>query len=537
MKSLSQNVITESIRIGTDTSKVAEAAQTDLAYKFVEIMVDHPKTPADKAIDEMKVKTNKLLSDVLSGYPAVADDVGKVAGELFKNSTAQAKTLYKIDNNDEVKGYLYKITGDQLLANQKVTYKNGRKIGFKEYTEMATRTRIQHDMLEQQREIGIETRQLFYICDTYSDCANDHQDYQGQLYYDEKVWAKVPKSNKFYDDLKKGVDKCKASITEVTENKPWLTTRPNCRHRLIAIAIDDVVHLSKNEILKVNDAYKGSYSKSELQKNYADTQKQRAIELGLRKAKRNQEIWEKVYKRTKDPDYLKGINIEKRNIRIGQNNMRRLTASNGNLKRDYRRENPYHLQKDLGVAYNTTPVRATFKVPDIELNDETNLKKFKKQGIEFVKSLPDKEQKAIDVYMGASYRYMNMSMYDPEVFDEKIKSFHSDDYGNLSKKALVSAKKMAKEIRESVEDLHKIFEKNVGAKVDKPIIVYRGGQNVIGSKDTTIIFNGFTSTTNNKATVEDFKYNYGKDITYKIIIPPEAQDQAIHVGGEEDEQL
>jgi len=531
MKSVNNDVIAEAIRIGSDTSKVAEAAQTDLAYKFAEIVVSHPKSDADKEIDKMKEKTNALLNTVLKQFSRVAEEVGETANELFENSKKQAKTLYKIDNDDAIKDYLYKITGDQLLANQKVTYKNGQKIGFKEYTEMATRTRIQHDMLEQQREIGVETRQLFYVCDTYSDCANDHQDYQGQLYYDEKVWKKIPRTNQYYEQLSAAIKKCKASITEVTENKPWLTTRPNCRHRLIPVAIDDVVHLSKKEILKVNNAYKGSYSKSTLKKNYADSQKQRAIELKLRKAKRNQEIFQKAYSKTKNPEYLKAVNRANRTIRIHQSNMRKLIKSNSALKRDYRRENPYHLQKDLGVAYNTTPVRATFKVPDTELNDPKALKDYESKGMDFKATLKNDEREALAVYTGSDYRFMNQSMYAPKEFERKMAEFYANNPAKINDPKV---KREIKKIREYVDRLHKIFARNPNNKVDKPIIVYRGTSNIIKPNSTTVIFNSFTSATNNEEVLKYFKRNKS---TYKIIIPPEAQNQALFIGGGENETI
>jgi len=528
MKSLNKDVISESQKVGRNASVVAEAAQTDLAYKFAEILIDHPKSSADKAIDKMKVKTEQLLEDTLEGFPGVAKDINKNTRKLFKQSTTQAKTLTRIDSDNSVADYLYKITGNELLANQKVTYKNGRKVGFKEYTEMATRTRIQHELLKQEKDIGVKTKQLFYVCDTYSDCANDHQDYQGQLYYSEKVWKSIPLSNKHYATLQRAVKRCKTSVEDVTENAPWLTTRPNCRHRLIPIAIDDVVTLNKDKILETNKADKGNYSKSVLQKNYKDSQTQRRVELGIRTSKRNTEIMQKAYKKNNDPEFLNAINKFKRQTKVGQNNMRKLVKYNITLKRDYRRENPYHLQKDLGVAYVTEPVRATFKIPDTELVGVKNNKEFIEKSKKFQKSLTADERDAINTYssVGGNYRYMNMAMYDRKGM-----------VATLKEKSKEHADANIKFYLKYAESLHDLFKKN-HVKSEQAMTVYRGADDLVGEDDTTIIFNGFTSTSSDRATATYFKGKKKGKAMYKIIIPPEAQNQALYIdGGFENETL
>jgi len=363
MKKINNDIINLSHKIGEETSRIAEAAQTDIAYNFADIL-NEKKT---NDISNIETKTKKLFKSSLEDFPRVSKDLLKNSKSLFKNSIEQAKILQRIDKENKIKEYLFKITGDQLLANQKIRYKNGRMIGFKEFTEMSTRTRIQHELLESQKKVGDEVKQLFYLCDTYSDCANDHRDFQGKLYYSAKIWRKISRKNPNYSKIKRGIERCKSSVEDVTQKAPFLCTRPNCRHRLIPLGIDEVVAEGVKTLLKKNEADKGAYSTSIVKKNYDDSQKQRAIELNIRKAKRNLEIMNRSYNRTKDLDYLNAANRSKKTIRNLQFKMRKLMNSNKTLKRDYRRENPYHLQKDLGVAYNSQPVRVAVQVPDVDI--------------------------------------------------------------------------------------------------------------------------------------------------------------------------
>lgn len=548
MKSLKSDITTKAYEIGRNTSIIAEAVQTDIAYKFAEI-VSTPNVKAgsvDEAFAIMEQNTRDLLNTALAGFSEISGEVGDTTSKLFQNSLKKAKTLVRIDPINETKEYLFRITGDQLIENQKIVYKNGRKIGYKEYVEMATRTRIQHELLDQEKQFGEITKQLFYVCDTYSDCANDHLDFQGKLYYDAKVWSSIPRTNEFYYTLQKGVQRCTASVEDVTTKAPYLCTRPNCRHRLIPIAIDDVVTLPLRDILKENKAVKGNYTKSQIKQNYDDTQRQRQIEFGIRKAKRNIEILQKAYDKTKDPDYLKAINRSAYSVRMGQAKMRTLISSNPSLKRDYRRENPYHLQKDLGVAYNSVPIRAgtQFKKSDLvdavewqKGIDSTNVNEFRKtiefidKSEQFLKSLNVDEKRVLRQYAGTSYTHMNQLFYDKSRLLESIRN-DMEKYG-------IKDQGVFEKTVQKVDDLHKLFAKvrEANLSTDKALVTYRGGRDLIGDENTTIIFNSFTSSSINPDVANDFiltkvfdPKNTNKYAKYKIIIPPKSQNQMLYYG-------
>lgn len=505
MKSIKeQNAINESQRIGRNTSRIAEALQTDIAIKYAEIL-DRQKAIKTSSLDEdfsdMERLTAELYRSVLAGFSNIADEVIDKSGKIFNQSIKEAKKLVKIDSDDEIKKYLYKITGDQLLSNQKIAYKNGRRIGYKEYVEMATRTRVQHQLVEQEQELGLLTSQLFYICDTFSDCANDHLDYQGKFYYSEKVLAGLDKGNTHYKEIMAGVRKCKSSIERVSSDMPFLTTRPNCRHRLIPIAIDDVVEKSVHTVLREQGANKGDYAKSVIKKNYDDSQRQRKIEKYIRTAKRNSEIFERFYDKTKDEEILKMLNNAKAKIRLGQANMRKLVKENETLKRDYRRENPYHLQKDLGVAYNSEKIRVRVDVKEENIQDFSS----DKHALIVSDRLND--------YTKRELADMSEFMRDNESFKKRV------------------SKDVYFDTQEKIEELHSLFlemrEKEV--EYTQGVVVYYAGENIIkDNTTTTLIANSFLATSpSQKIALGKIEAVDENVALYKIIMSPQSQNQAL----------
>ncbi len=530
MKTLKKDVITEAYEVGQQTSKIAEALQNELAEIYANILLN-PKIKASSVEEAYKVlqnNTKSLFTTALQEFSDIDAEVSKNASKLINQSYRGVRRIMKIDDDEKVKEYLHRITGNQLKENNKIAYKDGRQVGFKEYVEMATRTRIQHQLLEQTKELGVETMQLFYVCDTYSDCANDHLDYQGKLYYDATVWKKVPRDNPYYKTLQYAIGKCKASVEDVTTKKPYLLTRPNCRHRLIPISIDDVVDLPIKQILKNNKADKGNYKDSVIKRNYDDSQKQRRYEYAVRTAKRNFAINEKAYKETGDEFYLKRMNANRYSIRLNQKNLRTLISRNTTLKRDYRRENPYYLQKDLGVAYNTEPIRADVKFIETDHKDLVNFDGDAKQFIdtiemmdemtEFVKNLEPEEAEVLHKYQTLFYKEINRYMYDNQ---KMLAEFEKSgrDY-----------KPIMEGLKKDVEKLHNVFLKlrKKDLKDTKTIVFYRGVNDFVKENDTTIILNGFTSMSVDNYVAEMYAFKEKNPAVFKIIAPPETHNQLLY---------
>lgn len=73
---------------------------------------------------------------------------------------------------------------------------------------------------------------IFYLCSRHSNCAEDHKDYEGRLYYDrfwrtkyknQPEWL-IKKIEKFINDNHL------LAVQYISTAPVWLTTRPYCKH-------------------------------------------------------------------------------------------------------------------------------------------------------------------------------------------------------------------------------------------------------------------------------------------------------------------
>lgn len=121
---------------------------------------------------------------------------------------------------------------------------------------------------------------VFYVCNVFKDCAKDHLDYQGKLYYAENWKEKVP--DEMVPEIARFIRrKNLMSVEQVTMNRPWLITRPNCRHRLLGVSIKDA--LSGNYEPDVSDREARSPSEIKRIRQYEHS-KYRTV-LGLNEKK------------------------------------------------------------------------------------------------------------------------------------------------------------------------------------------------------------------------------------------------------------
>lgn len=71
---------------------------------------------------------------------------------------------------------------------------------------------------------------IFYIASKHLDCAEDHLDYQGKVYVDEK-WKTLIKDKELRQKVAKYIEQNNIKTFQWVIGKPvWFITRPNCRH-------------------------------------------------------------------------------------------------------------------------------------------------------------------------------------------------------------------------------------------------------------------------------------------------------------------
>ena len=288
-------------------------------------------------------KPEKILKNTEVGTKMLIESTIKSA------LSAQAK-VSRLQRVIPLKEAIFQQTQRGINEGIAIVYRNKRSFGYKDYMEMNVRTTIQHEIGEQQLDSGVNARIVFYLCNVYADCADDHKDFQGLMYFDER-WEGYNLKDEIKTEIRKLIhSKNMMSVQRVRSDEPYLTTRPNCRHVLVPISIDQALGLSVDKLLNDLQLKRGSYRP----KNYEQSQQQRYNERQIRFYKSRKEINEELL--SKDPDnefFKKQIEKDKGIVRAWQKKQRELVASNPVLSRDYRRETRNVLLNDLGAKYNT----------------------------------------------------------------------------------------------------------------------------------------------------------------------------------------
>ncbi|NCD15607.1 MAG: hypothetical protein EOL92_10340, partial [Bacteroidia bacterium] len=255
------------------------------------------------------------------------------------------KRVMRLTKTTPLRESIVRVTQEGIERGIPVTYRDGRQMGYKEYMEMNVRTTVQHEIGEQQLEVGGNVGVVFYACNVYQDCADDHKDYQGKVYYDKRYLTMG-----FDDETVRGIERAirqrnMLAVQDVRDGKPYLTTRPNCRHNLTPISLEQA---TDERIVNKLGLVRGSYRDDK----YAATQEQRYNERQIRAYKARLDMNERMYAKSPSDALASQIARDKVLVRQWQSRQRALLRANPHLERDYRRETRTILLNDLGVKYN-----------------------------------------------------------------------------------------------------------------------------------------------------------------------------------------
>ena len=93
-----------------------------------------------------------------------------------------------------------------------------------------------------------EAREYLWICSSHGDCAEDHEEWQGRLYYDNG-WRRYLKGEE-KARMEALIRSRGITSFQKVQNRPvWLFTRPNCRHYFDSVSLDEAERKSAREIL------------------------------------------------------------------------------------------------------------------------------------------------------------------------------------------------------------------------------------------------------------------------------------------------
>lgn len=104
---------------------------------------------------------------------------------------------------------------------------------------------VKERVIRQLTSYGIENREHFALVSKHLDSAIDHIDFQGKIYLltNDLQESELLLANKL------GITRTLASVMH---DKPYLITRPNCRHYFITLSESDIGNKSVDTLLKEN---------------------------------------------------------------------------------------------------------------------------------------------------------------------------------------------------------------------------------------------------------------------------------------------
>lgn len=104
---------------------------------------------------------------------------------------------------------------------------------------------VKERVIRQLTSYGIENREHFALVSKHLDSAIDHLDFQGKIY----LLTNDLQESELLLARKLGINK---TLTSVMHDKPYLITRPNCRHYFITLSESDIGNKSVDTLLKEN---------------------------------------------------------------------------------------------------------------------------------------------------------------------------------------------------------------------------------------------------------------------------------------------
>ena len=106
-------------------------------------------------------------------------------------------------------------------------------------------TSVKESIIKRLTSYGIENRENFALVSKHLDSAIDHLDFQGKLY----LLTNDLQESELLLARKLGISR---TLSSVMHDKPYLITRPNCRHYFITLSESDIGNKSVDTLLIEN---------------------------------------------------------------------------------------------------------------------------------------------------------------------------------------------------------------------------------------------------------------------------------------------
>lgn len=305
--------------------------------KYIKPLTEMTKESLEVASKEAVKEVEQTFNQELSIVPIEETAIKAQVIQTVNFTINQAMTSYRsIVQNvpldpDDVFNQIKNASRDIIDKGFK-TYSNGKLVSFRSYMEMKGRTDANNAALKNLEESSKLVGAGYFLASEHFDCADDHAEWQGKFYLADGV---VDEWNGKYERLSKA-------------KEAGFLTRPNCRHYITPVTKDQLGKVTTDEL----NMRKGHYKPE----NYDILQEQRKNERMIVHYKNRLESDTILLNKTKDPTQRAEINnrIQDTKSRIGDWQKRQRENLKGTaLKRDYRREQPGIVVRDLGVRYQS----------------------------------------------------------------------------------------------------------------------------------------------------------------------------------------
>ena len=314
-----------------------EISKDDISKELIINVSNDVEDLINQKQNENKLMVANLTANIVNNHITTINEIGKSSITFDLRKTEE---LFKqITKSIDVHG---------VRDNLKVTYKNGRSVDWKVYMEMNVRTTMSNEITDIQVKSGTNNKVVFWLCSQHSSCADDHIDFQGRLYFDANYRSfNIPqelltKISAFISEKKL------LSIQAVKDNKPFLTTRPNCRHYFQPVSTTQALGTSTTKLLNELGMNKGKGDAE----HYDALVTQRYNERQIRKWKKTLQKYEmEGIANPKDELTQNRIKYSKDKVREWQATQRQHLKHKDYLERDYNRESNEILVNDLGYKF------------------------------------------------------------------------------------------------------------------------------------------------------------------------------------------
>lgn len=191
--------------------------------------------PNPKGLEDYAIK---LAKRGIKRTPSVAMLNAQFRSANIAEPLTEATLLSLWATNFLKKERAFEETGKEIQAEAREKETEAKISLIENARDQAEEERNQSEINDYRADLNAK---IFYLCSKHDDCAEDHEAYQGKIYYDH-FWKRYVRSQYARDLVSKRIDHYAMQEYQKILSKPvWLITRPNCRHYFKQISLNDIL--------------------------------------------------------------------------------------------------------------------------------------------------------------------------------------------------------------------------------------------------------------------------------------------------------